>query len=110
MTSNSICRVAVLVAATACSLPFATAASHVRGGQDVANCTTRDTSDGDCLALSGQNCGTKKTVCNGCGGLGTFLNALCADDGGTPCSGAGCVTGQTNSKLSGSSCVRQNCQ
>lgn len=113
MPSSSIGRIAVLVGALACSLPFATSAAHVRGGQYQGACTnTGSISDTPCLAQKGQSCGGNKETCTGCP-LGRFpstqLTALCTGAGGTPCGGAGCVASQSNSQLSGTSCVAQNC-
>jgi hypothetical protein len=109
MTRNSICRCVVLVAAMACSLPLATDASHVRGGQDLPNCTTSATNAGGaCSAKTGQMCPGNKTVCIGCTNM-AVLTALCVNDGGNPCVGNGCIAGQQNSELSGASCVNQVC-
>ncbi len=110
MTSGSIVRCVLLVGAMAFSFPFATTASHVRGGQEVGNCTTRTTNPGGaCVAEPGQNCTGDKTVCVGCGIGQEVLTALCTDDTAA-CGGTGCAPNQKNSKLSGTSCIENICK
>ena len=110
MTSNSIGRCVLLVAAMAFSFPFATTASHVSGGQDVPNCDTIGINpNGACLALPGQTCSGNKAVCVGCVNRATNPKVAICATGNAACGGAGCVTNQVNSQLSGKACIQNGC-
>lgn len=101
-------RFAVLAISATLAMPMVTGASHIRGGAAPGNCTTQELLPGAaCIKKPGQTCDMTKAQCKGCG-LGT-LKSLCKDTTTAECGGAGCVTGQTDAELDGTTCINIDC-
>lgn len=107
-------RLAVLAVAAACAMPFATNASHVRGGDDVPNC---DTSFLDKMTICttdpnappGKMCGDNKAACVACTTFRNTKTTTCGTPSGRACGGDYCLGGQENGTLNGKNCIQVGC-
>lgn len=101
-------RFAALGAAVFLAFPLSGDVFEVRGGVDP--CDTLALGTTDCVAKTGLSCQGEKDQCRGCNpAIRELMQSLCDENGTAACPGTGCVAGQKNSKLSGTSCIAQFC-